>query len=308
MRSAGTIRDKAQARRFADFLLTRGISARLDLGAEGYTVWVHDEDRLAEVRAELPRFLAAPDDPRYNLSRAAESLREQARQAEVATPRPAAPRPAPAVASGVPAAVRVGLMGTPLALALIAFSVVVAIYTQFEPTYSPRLAKLTIATIERIDVARIGWNGLDEIRGGEVWRLLTPCFVHMSFIHLLFNMMWIFDLGRQIEASRGTLTLAFLVLVLGCSSNYAQYLADGPSFGGMSGVVFGLFGYVLLMARFAPSAGMVMSANNALFVGIWFCVCLTGAVGPIANWAHGVGLVLGLGFGGIGVWLHERKR
>ena len=199
-------------------------------------------------------------------------------------------------------------MGTPLALALIAFSVVVAIYTQFEPTYSPRLAKLTIASIERIDVARIGWNGLAEIRGGEVWRLLTPCFVHMSFIHLLFNMMWIFDLGRQIEASRGTLTLAFLVLVIGCSSNYAQYLADGPSFGGMSGVVFGLFGYVLLMARFAPSAGMVMSANNALFVGIWFCVCLTGAVGPIANWAHGVGLVLGLGFGGIGVWLHERKR
>jgi len=308
MRSAGTIRDKAQARRFADFLLTRGISARLDHGADGYTVWVHDEDRVAEVRGELPRFLAAPDDPRYNLSRAAESLRAQARQAEVATPRPAAPRPAPAVASGVPAAARVGLMGTPLALALIAFSVVVAIYTQFEPTYSPRLAKLTIATIERLDVARIGWNGLDELRRGEVWRLLTPCFVHMSFIHLLFNMMWIFDLGRQVEASRGTLTLAFLVLVLGCTSNYAQYLADGPSFGGMSGVVFGLFGYVLLMARFAPSAGMVMSANNALFVGIWFCVCLTGAVGPIANWAHGVGLVLGLGFGGIGVWLHERKR
>ncbi len=303
MRSAGTIRDKAHARRFADFLLTRGISARLDHGGEGYTVWVHDEDRLAEVRSELPRFLAAPDDPRYNLSRAAESLRAQARQAEAPPP-----RPAPAVASSVPAAVRVGLMGTPLALALIAFSVVVAIYTQFEPTYSPRLAKLTIASIERIDVARIGWNGLAEIRGGEVWRLLTPCFVHMSFIHLLFNMMWIFDLGRQIEASRGTLTLAFLVLVIGCSSNYAQYLADGPSFGGMSGVVFGLFGYVLLMARFAPSAGMVMSANNALFVGIWFCVCLTGAVGPIANWAHGVGLVLGLGFGGIGVWLHERKR
>ena len=85
------------------------------------------------------------------------------------------------------------------AVASVAFrlSVVVAIYTQFEPTYSPRLAKLTIATIERLDVARIGWNGLDELRRGEVWRLLTPCFVHMSFIHLLFNMMWIFDLGRS---------------------------------------------------------------------------------------------------------------
>ena len=295
MRSAGTIRDKAHARRFADFLLTRGISARLDHRDEGYTVWVHDEDRLAEVRSELPRFLAAPDDPRYNLSRAAESLREQARQAEA--PAPAVVR-APAV-GGVPAVERAGLMGTPLALAIIALSVVVAIYTELKSD-SPYL--------DQLQIAQRGELGLASLRSGEVWRLFTPCFVHFSFLHLLFNMMWMFDLGRQIEASRGTLTLAFLVLVIGCTSNYAQYLGDGAGFGGMSGVVFGLFGYVLLMARFAPSAGMVMIPSNAVFVLVWFVVCLTGAVGPIANWAHGIGLVLGVAFGGIGVWLHERKR
>ncbi len=295
MRSAGTIRDKAHARRFADFLLTRGISARLDHRDEGYTVWVHDEDRLAEVRSELPRFLAAPDDPRYNLSRAAESLREQARQAEA--PAPAVVR-APAV-GGVPAVERAGLMGTPLALAIIALSVVVAIYTELKSD-SPYL--------DQLQIAQRGELGLASLRSGEVWRLFTPCFVHFSFLHLLFNMMWMFDLGRQIEASRGTLTLAFLVLVIGCTSNYAQYLGDGAGFGGMSGVVFGLFGYVLLMARFAPSAGMVMIPSNAVFVLVWFVVCLTGAVGPIANWAHGIGLVLGVAFGGIGVWLHERRR
>jgi GlpG protein len=295
MRSAGTIRDKAHARRFADFLLTRGISARLDHRDEGYTVWVHDEDRLAEVRSELPRFLAAPDDPRYNLSRAAESLREQARQAEA--PAPAVVRASAVV--GVPAVERAGLMGTPLALAIIALSVVVAIYTELKSD-SPYL--------DQLQIAQRGELGLASLRSGEVWRLFTPCFVHFSFLHLLFNMMWMFDLGRQIEASRGTLTLAFLVLVIGCTSNYAQYLGDGAGFGGMSGVVFGLFGYVLLMARFAPSAGMVMIPSNAVFVLVWFVVCLTGAVGPIANWAHGIGLVLGVAFGGIGVWLHERRR
>lgn len=295
MRSAGTIRDKAHARRFADFLLTRGISARLDHRDEGYTVWVHDEDRLAEVRSELPRFLAAPDDPRYNLSRAAESLREQARQAEA--PAPAVVRASAVV--GVPAVERAGLMGTPLALAIIALSVVVATYTELKSD-SPYL--------DQLQIAQRGELGLASLRSGEVWRLFTPCFVHFSFLHLLFNMMWMFDLGRQIEASRGTLTLAFLVLVIGCTSNYAQYLGDGAGFGGMSGVVFGLFGYVLLMARFAPSAGMVMIPSNAVFVLVWFVVCLTGAVGPIANWAHGIGLVLGVAFGGIGVWLHERRR
>ena len=295
MRSAGTIRDKAHARRFADFLLTRGISARLDHRDEGYTVWVHDEDRLAEVRSELPRFLAAPDDPRYNLSRAAESLREQARQAEA--PAPAVVRASAVV--GVPAVERAGLMGTPLALAIIALSVVVATYTELKSD-SPYL--------DQLQIAQRGELGLASLRSGEVWRLFTPCFVHFSFLHLLFNKMWMFDLGRQIEASRGTLTLAFLVLVIGCTSNYAQYLGDGAGFGGMSGVVFGLFGYVLLMARFAPSAGMVMIPSNAVFVLVWFVVCLTGAVGPIANWAHGIGLVLGVAFGGIGVWLHERRR
>ena len=80
MRSAGTIRDKFHARRFADFLLTRGIHTRLDGGSEGFTVWVLEEERLPEVRAELPRFLAEPDDPRYNVAREAEALRAQARR------------------------------------------------------------------------------------------------------------------------------------------------------------------------------------------------------------------------------------
>ncbi|MBL8969321.1 MAG: hypothetical protein JNK56_01990, partial [Myxococcales bacterium] len=157
MRSAGTIRDKAHARRFADFLLTRGISARLDHREEGYTVWVHDEDRLAEVRSELPRFLAAPEDPRYNLSRAAESLRAQARQAEPP------PRPTPVVVAA-PTTDAAGLMGTPLALAIIVLSVVVAVYTQLK-TDSPYLQQLQITdTVHRV-------QGLAEIRAGEIWRL-----------------------------------------------------------------------------------------------------------------------------------------
>lgn len=298
MRSAGTIRDKLHARRFADFLLTRGISTRLDNGPEGYTVWVHDEERLAEVRAELPRFLAEPNDARYNVSREAESLRAKAQAAAAH-----APKIAPATSLVVPAAARVGLMGTPLALATVAFCLVVAVYTQLGETGSPLLTELTISANMRPE---LGY--LLEVRAGEVWRLLTPCFLHFGILHLLFNMMWMLDVGRQIEAARGTLALALMIVVIGVGSNTAQYMIHGPAFGGLSGVVFGLFGYVLVMSRFAPSAGMVMATNNALFMGIWFAVCLTGAVGPIANVAHGVGLVLGVAFGGVGVWLHERRR
>lgn len=301
MRSAGTIRDKLHARRFADFLLTRGIHTRLDGGSEGFTVWVVEEDRLAEVRAELPRFLADPDEPRYSVTREAEALRTQARQQELSR----RPAPAPAV---VPAAARVGLMATPLALALVVLCVMVAIYTQFAPLETPPLTRMSIATVTRIDAGRIGWNGLEEIASGEVWRLLTPCFVHFGVFHLGFNMMWMLDVGRQIEAAFGTLALAAMVLVFGVASNYGQYAVSGPYFGGMSGVIFGLFGFVLVMSRFAPASGLVMSNANVVLMLGWFVVCMTGIVGPIANVAHGLGLALGAGFGGIAVWVYHRRR
>lgn len=303
MRSAGTIRDKNHARRFADYLLTRGIHTRLDGGTDGFTVWVYDEERLAEVRGELPAFLAEPGDPRYDVARQAEEARAKARQAEDAARRVVQPAP-----SVVPAAERVGLMATPLALAIIALCVVIAAYTQFAPLETPPLTRMSIATVQRLDVARIGWNGLADIREGEYWRLLTPCFVHFSVFHLLGNLVWMFDVGRQVEAAHGTLTLAAMVLVFGVASNYGQYIVEGPYFGGLSGVIFGLIGYVLVMARFAPGSGLVMSNFNAIFALTWFVVCTTGLVGPIANVAHGVGLALGVAAGGIGVWLHHRRR
>lgn len=301
MRSAGTIRDKLHARRFADFLLTRGIHTRLDGGGEGFTVWVLEDERLAEVRAELPVFLAEPDEPRYSVAREAEALRTQARQTE------ASRRPPPPVAV-VPAASRVGMMATPLTLALVVLCVLVALYTQFAALETPPLTRMSIATVTRLDAGRIGWNGLQEIADGEVWRLITPCFVHFGVFHLGFNMMWMLDVGRQIEAAYGTLALAAMVLVFGVGSNYGQYGVSGPYFGGMSGVIFGLFGFVMVMSRFAPASGLVMSNANAVLMLGWFVVCMTGLVGPIANVAHGLGLALGAGFGGIAVWMHHRRR
>ena len=120
--------------------------------------------------------------------------------------------------------------------------------------------------------------------------------------------MWLVDLGRQIEARRGTLALALMVLGFGVATTWAQYTVAGPQFGGMSGVVFGLFGYAVLMARFAPSSGLVVPPAMAVFMGLWLILCSTGLLGPKSDVAHVVGLVLGLATGGIGVWWHERRR
>src|SRR5262245_34538173 len=78
MRQAGAISDHDQARRFIDYLLTQGITAKLDQAADGWAIWVRDEDQLPQAVKELEGFVSDPDASRYRRARSsAESLRKQ---------------------------------------------------------------------------------------------------------------------------------------------------------------------------------------------------------------------------------------
>lgn len=141
-------------------------------------------------------------------------------------------------------------------------------------------------------------TGLQNILNGELWRLITPIFIHFGFIHLLFNMMWLWDLGTLIEKKSGHLFICKFVLAVGISANLAQYFfTQNQFFGGMSGVVYGLLGYVWMQGKRFPSSGLVLHEQTVIMMLGWFILCWTGLLGPIANWAHtfglGVGLVIG---------------
>ena len=77
----------------------------------------------------------------------------------------------------------------------------------------------------------------------ELYRWWSPALIHMSFMHLLMNSFWWWVLAREIEIHDGHLSLLVLTLVLAISSAYAQYLAVGPYFAGLSGVTYGLMGW-----------------------------------------------------------------
>lgn len=138
---------------------------------------------------------------------------------------------------------------------------------------------------------------LPEIRSGQVWRLLTPVLIHFGIIHLVFNMLWLWELGGALENRLRTLDLAAMVVGLGVSSNLAQYFYQGPAFGGMSGVVFGLLGYFWMQGRFNPRFGMGLHKHIVVMMLGWFVICWLGLVGPIANMAHTAGLLLGIAWG-----------
>jgi GlpG protein len=181
---------------------------------------------------------------------------------------------------------------------LIALCAIVALYTQ--------LGESPAKTLFFIDDPDSGVF-LGRVRAGEFWRLLTPIFLHLSVTHIVFNMLALYQLGCMIEARRGSWHLVALVVVLGLGSNLAQYVAAGPGFGGMSGVVFGLIGYVWMRGKYDRASGLVLDRTYLTISLVWLVACYTGWLGPVANTAHVAGLALGALWGRLAASRAMRK-
>ena len=128
----------------------------------------------------------------------------------------------------------------------------------------------------------------------EPQRLLGPAFLHFSWLHIVFNTMWWWQLGGDIEARLGKGVLLQLFFVSAIVSNVAQYLVSGPNFGGLSGVVYAVLGFVWWMSWLRPDKGLRL--NNAIvgFMLIWLVLGFIDFL-PVnmANTAHLAGLVSG---------------
>ena len=135
------------------------------------------------------------------------------------------------------------------------------------------------------------------------WRLITPIFIHFSLSHLAFNALWIFILGSKIEMLDGRFLFISLVIFTGIASNYIQHLWNGVSlFGGLSGVVYGLFGYCYLIELDLKQERYGLPPAIYIFMLVWLILGFLGILelfgfGSIANHAHLGGLISGLIFG-----------
>ena len=177
--------------------------------------------------------------------------------------------------------------GIPLVYVLIAVSTVVSFVSNFGDNHQI-LYPLLISEYK---------TGLTEVFSGQIWRLITPIFLHLSIYHLAFNMLWLWDLGGAVERLQGGRTFLILVLVSGVLSNLGQHAATGPLFGGMSGVVYTLLGYVWMQGLYNPRFYASLRKPIVIMMLVWFALCWTGLLGPIANITHTVGLAFGIVWG-----------
>jgi GlpG protein len=289
MRLIGHLPNEASAVTFSDYLFGQGISNEVEAEKDGWAVWIHSEDELPRAKTLLTAFEGNPHDPQY--AKKALKAREMRRQAAAETEESASrvfDREA-VFAKTLPYGVG------PLTVIIVGLSVALAVLAW--AGYRDRIQEELFMT--RTDQLGRYAQGLLEISHGEFWRLLTPVFVHFTPLHLLFNMLWLLDLGSMVEARQGTGRLGLLVIFLGIGSNLAQYFwgGVGPNFNGMSGVVYGLLGYIWMKGKFDPSSGLYLHPHTVAMMLIWFFLCLTGWVPRIANMAHAAGLGLGIAWG-----------
>jgi GlpG protein len=283
MRLIGHLPNEASAVTFSDYLFGQGISNEVEAEKDGWAVWIHSEDELPRAKTLLTAFAGNPLDPQY--AKKAQKARELRRQA-AAEPEEGRGKVfdreavfAKTLPYGV-GPLTVVMLGLSVALAVLAWA-----------GYEDRIR-------EELWMSRY-MSGLPEVLHGEFWRLLTPVFVHFTPLHLLFNMLWLLDLGSMVEARQGTGRLGLLVVILGIASNLAQYFwgGAGPNFNGMSGVVYGLLGYIWMKGKFDPTSGLYLHPHTVAMMLIWFFLCLTGWVPRVANMAHAAGLGLGIAWG-----------
>ncbi|GAA3914228.1 rhomboid family intramembrane serine protease [Litoribacillus peritrichatus] len=134
---------------------------------------------------------------------------------------------------------------------------------------------------------------------GQIWRLFTPALLHLSFMHILFNMLWLWEFGRKIELLDGKSRLLTVIISSAVISNLAQYYVGSVLFGGMSGVIYALLGYMVVFDKLMPQARYQLPTGIVVFMLIWLVLGYTQftealGMGKIANAAHTAGLFSGV--------------
>ena len=306
MRQLCTLDNEIQAQQFTAYLFTLGIHAAVDADISpgdppttSWIIWILEEDDLEQSRKELEGFRENPEDSRYSeaVEQAGQLMKEEAEhKARVQNQ-------------------QVDIQGRwrnqsansrrrRLTITLLMVCVAVFLFSG----YGEKQDGTVMRALQFIDLPAAKAAGSPDryysLKQGQVWRLVTPIFIHLDLMHLVFNMLWLYQLGSILESRYTPARFGLLVLFAGIAGVVAQSCMPfewGGSIlgGGMSGVVFGLLGFLWVKSRYDPDSGLMLNNNVFIFMMAWLVLGFSGILESafgwnIANWAHAGGLVAGM--------------
>ncbi|MEO3991608.1 rhomboid family intramembrane serine protease GlpG [Pseudocitrobacter cyperus] len=263
------------AQAFVDYMATQGIILTIQQHTQS-DVWLADESQAERVHAELARFLENPADPRYL---------------------------AASWQSG----------HTNSGLHYRRFPFLETLKANAGPvTMSVMIACILVFVLMNIvgDQAVMLWLAwpYDSSVEFEGWRYFSHALMHFSVLHILFNLLWWWYLGGAVEKRIGSGKLVVITAISALLSGFIQHQFSGPWFGGLSGVVYALMGYVWLRGERDPDSGIYLQRGLIIFSLVWLVAGWFDLFGmSIANGAHVTGLVVGLAMAFVDT-LNARKR
>lgn len=250
------------AQAFVDYMATQGIILTIQQHTET-DVWLADESQAGRVQEELRRFLENPADPRYL----------------------AASWQSGQIHSGLhyqrfPFLTALKSNGGPFTWVITLVCVLVFV--------------LMNIVGDRAVMMWLAWPYDPEFRF-EIWRYFTPAFMHFSLMHIVFNLLWWWYLGGMVEKRLGSGKLLTIAVISALLSSFLQNKLGGPWFGGLSGVVYALMGYVWLRGERDPQSGIFLPRGLIIFSLLWLVAGWFNIFGmAMANGAHLGGLVVGV--------------
>ncbi|MGF1698631.1 rhomboid family intramembrane serine protease GlpG [Vibrio lamellibrachiae] len=262
-----TVSNPRAAQAFIDYMASRKIEVRMMPEGEGqFALWLLDGQHQIEVEAELEHFLSNPTDNKYQ---AASWAMAESRTNVFSYHMPSFIDMIKAKAGPVT------LFG--MVLCIVVFA----------------LLQLGF----RNNVFSLLHFPADPSQQIQIWRWFTHAILHFSAMHIVFNILWWWQLGGDIEKRLGSLKLLQIFAISAALSGAGQYWVEGANFGGLSGVVYALVGYLWMMGVKAPHLGLNMPKPLIGFMLVWLVLGFVQPYMAIANTAHLVGLISGVGLG-----------
>jgi membrane associated rhomboid family serine protease len=141
-----------------------------------------------------------------------------------------------------------------------------------------------------------GAPSADDIWNGALWGLFTSNFLHVEFWHLVFNLSWMWFLGKKIEWESRVVKYLLITLSAAFITSIYQLAFSETTGIGLSGIIYAYFGFIFIMARYDRSYQGYLTRKTTIIFLAWLvlCVVLTYAGGVnIGNAGHISGLMWG---------------
>jgi rhomboid protease GluP len=142
----------------------------------------------------------------------------------------------------------------------------------------------------------LGATGAWPIRLGRWWTLFTAIYLHGGLLHILFNLLWIRQLGPAVEELYGSARTAIIFTIAGVAGFIVSNAVGIPLTVGASGSIFGLLGAIVAYGRRRGGAFGAMVLRQ---YGMWALILFVFGffMAGVNNFAHAGGFLGGLACG-----------